>query len=411
MIVLGVLAIVGIAFVQSYWTIKTYDLKEQEFHESVMISLRQVAERYAKFNKSELPKNNLIQRRASNYYSVNINSTIDVHVLEDYLEQELAHRSIDTEIEYAVYDCFSDDLVYGNCCKPGQKDVVKEDAEPLVKFDDLVYYFVVKFPEKKTYLLSNIWQTILFNAIALLACIFFAYSMWVILRQKKLSEQQTDFINNMTHEFKTPISSIKIAADVFEKNDYIKNDKRLSHYASIIKDQNKRLNDQVEKVLNIARSEEDGFELHKEPTELNDIIRSTINAEKAKLNQHKVLLTLNLSESISSISADKLHLTNIIANIIDNAIKYCDKLPEIEISTFSNNNTVGLSIKDNGIGIEKDDLKKVQEKFYRVSTGNIHNVKGFGLGLFYVHKICQSHGWVLDIDSSIAGGTSVNITF
>jgi len=256
LIVLGVLAIVGIVFVQSYWTIKSYDLKEQEFHESVMISLRKVSERYAEFNKSELPKTNLIQRRASNYYSVNINSTIDVHVLEDYLMQELAHRSIDTEIELAVYDCFSDDLVYGNCCQPGESKDVTVTTEPLVKFDDLVYYFVVRFPEKKSYLLSNIWQTILFNSIALLACIFFAYSMWVILKQKRLSEQQTDFINNMTHEFKTPLSSIKIAADVFKKDPYVSKDKRLSHYASIITDQNQRLNDQVEKVLNIARSEE-----------------------------------------------------------------------------------------------------------------------------------------------------------
>jgi len=411
LIVLGVLAIIGIVFVQSYWTIKTYDLKQQEFHESVMIALRQVAERYAQFNNSELPKNNLIQRRASNYYSVNINSTLDVHVLEDYLEQELADRSIETEIEYAVYDCFSDDLVYGNCCQPGVTKNVKEAAEPLVKFHDLVYYFVVRFPEQKSYLLSNLWQTILFNIIALLACIFFAYSMWVILKQKRLSEQQTDFINNMTHEFKTPISSIKIAADVFSKNEFIKNDKRLSHYASIITDQNQRLNDQVEKVLNIARSEEDGFNLHKEKVDLNEIIKSTINAEQAKLNKQKVKLVLNLDENINEIEADVLHLTNIIANVIDNAIKYCDQLPLIKITTFNSKGSVCMSIKDNGIGIAKDDLKKVMEKFYRVSTGDVHDVKGFGLGLFYVNRICVAHRWSLKIDSDKENGTDVKIIF
>ena len=411
LIVLGVMAIMGIVFVQSYWTIKTYDLKEQQFHESVMISLRQVAERYSKFNKSELPKNNLIQRRASNYYSVNINSSIDVHVLEDYLEQELADRSIDTEIEYAVYDCFSDDLVYGNCCKPGVAKNESETTEPLVKFDDLVYYFVVRFPEMNSYLLSNLWQTILFNAIALLACLFFAYSMWVILKQKRLSEQQTDFINNMTHEFKTPISSIKIASDVFTKDPYIKNDKRLSHYASIITDQNKRLNDQVEKVLNIARSEEDGFDLNKEKIDINTIVRSTISAERAKLNEQKVNLLLNLTDNLKLIDADVLHLTNIIANVIDNAIKYCDQLPVIEITTASKKNTVFLSIKDNGIGIASDNLKKVKEKFYRVSTGDVHDVKGFGLGLFYVNRICLAHGWILKIDSTKGKGTEVQIEF
>lgn len=410
LILLGGLAILGIVFVQSYWTIKSYDLKDEEFHQGVMIALRKVAERYATFNKSELPKNDLIKRRSSNYYTVNINSAIDVHVLEDYLLQELSKRSIDTEVEYAVYDCFNDNLVYGNCCKPEEEiDPKNMDIKPLSKFDDLVYYFVVRFPEKKSYLLSNLRQTVLFNAIALLACLFFIYAMWVILKQKRLSELQTDFINNMTHEFKTPISSIKIAAEVFLKNPEISNDPRLSHYASIIKEQNQRLNDQVEKVLNLAKSEKDGFSLNKETIDLNHLISSTVREEKAKLNKNDVDITLALSQNLQPIYADRLHLTNVIANVLDNAVKYCQNKPQIEVQTRDIGDYYLLSVKDNGIGIAQENLSKIADKFYRVHTGDLHDVKGFGLGLFYVNKICNAHNWILDIQSELGKGTEIII--
>ena len=410
LILLGGLAIMGIVFVQSYWTIKSYDLKDEEFHQGVMIALRKVAERYATFNKSDLPKNELIKRRSSNYYTVNINSAIDVHVLEDYLLQELSARSIDTEVEYAVYDCYNDNLVYGNCCKPDEEiQPGGEEIKPLSKFDDLVYYFVVRFPEKRSYLLSNLRQTVLFNGIALLACLFFIYAMWVILKQKRLSELQTDFINNMTHEFKTPISSIKIAAEVFLKNPEISKDPRLSHYASIIKEQNQRLNDQVEKVLNLAKSEKDGFSLKKESIDLNQLIETTVQEEKAKLHKNNVEITLALSQNIKPIYADRLHLTNVIANVLDNAVKYCQKEPKIEVRTEQIGSQCILSISDNGIGIAQENLSKIGEKFYRVHTGDLHDVKGFGLGLFYVSKICTAHRWELDIQSALSKGTTIKI--
>ncbi len=410
-ILLGGIAILGIIFIQSYWTIKNYELRDQQFHESAMIALRKVAERYANFNNSELPKSDLIQRRASNYYTVNVNSAIDVSVLEDYLLQELSARSIDTEIEYAVYDCFSDDLVFGNCCKPAEDEEADKDVVPLQTFDDLVYYFVVKFPQKRSYILSNLKQTILFNGIALLACLFFIYSMWVILKQKRLSEMQTDFINNMTHEFKTPISSIKIASEVLMKSESIMEDKRLAHYAEIINNQNQRLNQQVEKVLNLAKSEREGFKLNVESIDLNNCIRSTVKQETAKLHLNEASIVFDLDESISTIEGDQLHLTNVIANILDNAVKYCENSPKIVITTTQNDHSITLGIRDNGIGISEENLKKIGQKFYRVHTGNVHNVKGFGLGLFYVQKIIQAHDWQLEINSKLNKGTQILIHF
>jgi len=238
LLILGAFAISGIIFIQSYWMIQTWNLKDQEFYESVNIALRNVAESVAQLNETELPKQNLITRRSSNYFAVNINSSVDANILEDFLIQEFENISLNTDFEYAVYDCHTDDLVYGNYCKLSDNDkfVTSEDALP--KFKELLYYFVVRFPSRRGYLLSNMWMSISFSLVALLAIIFFLYAIGVILRQKRLTELQKDFINNMTHEFKTPISSIRIAADAFLNDEYIANNPRLFQYTNIIKSQN-----------------------------------------------------------------------------------------------------------------------------------------------------------------------------
>ena len=405
---LGGLVIFGIIFSQFFYLYKNWDLKDEEFDQTVNIVLRNVAEKMADFTESELPKQDLIKRRSSNIYAVNTNSAIDANVLEDYLIQEFSRHNINTDFEYAVYDCFSDNLVYGNYCSLDVDENQEEiPSEILPRFDDLVYYFVVKFPSRKSYLLSNMRSSVMFSVITSLSILFFLYAMFVIVRQKKLSELQKDFINNMTHEFKTPISSIKIASDVLANSQEVKNNPRYLKYADIIKDQNNRLNDQVEKVLNIAKIENNNFKLNLENVDVISELRDIIKAEGAK-TENAIITTYFHTENIH-ITADKLHLANVVSNIIDNAIKYSKDQPIIEIRTSEKNNQFLLSIKDHGIGIEKGQLKHIHEKFYRVSTGDIHNVKGFGLGLFYVKNICTSHGWDLHVDSELHNGTEVTI--
>lgn len=411
LVILGTLAIAGIIFIQSYWTYSTFTLRDQEFNQTVNIALRQVAESISIFNESELPKENLIQQRSSNIYAVNINSAIDANVLEDYLTQEFIKNAINIDFEYAVFDCYTDDLVYGNYCKLGEDDKEFITSENLPKFNDLVYYFVVKFPSREGYLLSNMRTSVIFSLIALLACIFFMYAIWVILQQKKLSELQKDFINNMTHEFKTPISSINIAINYLKDQPLIKEDERLKQYASIIKEQNNRLNNQVEKVLSIAKLENNKLELKKQTIQLNTFLKQVLESEFAKIEKQQVKLMTEYVQSNPQINADLLHLTNLISNIIDNALKYkrADVTPTLSISTEVKNDRVKLIIKDNGIGITKDHLEKIFQKFYRVPQGDIHNVKGFGLGLFYVKNICQAHGWDIKISSEINVGSTFTI--
>ena len=408
MILLGGMAILGVIAAQSFYLFKTWDVKDNDFDQSVRIALRNVASYIAKFNNTTLPKSNLIQRKSSNYYAVRVNSTIDANILEDYLYQELSRLSINTDFEYAVYDCFSEDLVYGSYCKMSTENKEHKISSSLPKLEGLEYYFVVKFPSRESFLLSNMKTNLFFAGVALLSMAAFMYSIFVILRQKRVSELQKDFINNMTHEFKTPIASIKIASNVLSASKELQTSKRLSKYISIIQEQNNRLNNQVEKVLNVAKMENESFRFNIEQIDLVELIRHVVEAEQIRLSNGHIFFTSNRQQI--EIEADRLHLSNVIHNIIDNATKYCDKHPQINITIRQHNQEVCVEIQDNGLGISKENQQLVFNKFFRVSTGNIHNVKGFGLGLFYVKQVCDSHGWEISLKSRKNEGTTFIIT-
>ena len=406
-LIFGSLAICGVMLFQSYWLIETWTIKNEAFDSQVIKCLREVAEKIAEVNKTELPKKNLIQKRSSNY-AVNVNSAIDANILEDFLIRSFDEASLNTVFEYAVYDCANDQLAYHNLCNltAGQESI--DQSENLPKFDDLIYYFVVSFPKRDSYIINDLQSNVIFSLISILAVLMFMYAIWVILKQQKLTDLQKDFINNMTHEFKTPISSIKIASDVIISDTPSQN-KRIRQYAGIIKDQNERLNNQVEKVLNIARLEKDQFKLNLELLDLVEVCKRIVRLEKIKFDELGGKIRFNSKLENAMVEADKLHLTNVISNILDNAIKYCDKKPEVTITLDEEKSSYRLCMSDNGIGIKRENTRKIFDKFYRVSTGNVHNVKGFGLGLYYVKNICDSHGWAIDIKSVEHSGTQVII--
>ncbi|MEM9917103.1 MAG: HAMP domain-containing sensor histidine kinase [Bacteroidota bacterium] len=409
-VVLGALAIIGIIAVQSYWVMRSWDLKEQEFHQTVNSALFKVAENLAAYDSIPLPSYQLVNRKSSNHYVVNINNVIDAGILEHYLLKEFEARALDIVFEYAIYDCGSDNFQYGNICSVGNGP--KSNNVPggnLQTYDEFTYYFVVTFPMRSAYLLSEMPLAIIFTVILFIAILFFIYSLTVILKQKRLSEMQKDFINNMTHEFKTPISTIKISADVFLNHPLIKEDQRLSNYARVIKEQNIRLNHQVEKVLQLAKIERKGLELHLEEINLHELLQNILPSIQLKVKEVNGILKSQLKAIQPMVRADKLHLTNILHNLLDNAIKYCRQIPEIEIGTQTKGSRLILQISDNGIGIDKSHQDKVFDKFYRVPTGNIHNVKGFGLGLYYIRNICQAHGWKIHLDSLPEEGTTITI--
>ena len=408
-VILGAIAIISIIAIQSYWVLKTWDLREQDFNQSVNIALRRVAENLSELNESVLPHKNLVTRLSSNYYIVNMEDVIDAGQLEFFLQKEFEALAMNIDFEYAIFDCSSDEMVYGNYCTYSVEPKDNVELGKLPKYDQFTYYFGVKFPTRSSYLIGKMQLSIIFTIMLFITILFFAYAIFVILRQRRLSQMQKDFINNMTHEFKTPISTIKISADVFLNNKSIQADQRLMRYANIIKDQNQRLNNQVEKVLQLAKIERDSFKLNVEKVDLHELLNSTLQSVELKVSEKGGLLKSDLQAKDPIISADKLHLSNIIYNLLDNAVKYCKESPEILVETKDLDDKIVLNVIDKGIGIEKENQSKVFDKFYRIPTGNVHNVKGFGLGLFYVKKICDAHEWKISLESQIGEGTKISV--
>ena len=340
---------------------------------------------------------------------VNVNSDIDANILETYLLDELYDQSIDQPFEYGIYDCQTNELVYGNCCDLNEDQLQTGRRKDIKVDDEYVYYFVVRFPSMDSHILSNMPLTILLSLVTLLACLIFVYAMYVLLQQKRFSELQRDFINNITHEFKTPLSSIKLASESFLRNKFIREDERLHKYATIIRDQNQHLNHQVEKVLNLAKIEQGNIRLNKEPIDLHDFMSQFCQEARLLVEQNNGTFTADISGDLPEINADKVHFKNVLFNLVENGIKYSTDQPVIQLLINSTPKMINISIKDQGIGIEKNHLQKLFDKFYRVSTGNIHDTKGFGLGLFYVKMITDMHQWNLSVDSTINEGSTFTI--
>jgi two-component system phosphate regulon sensor histidine kinase PhoR len=414
-IVLGAISMLSLLAVQTWWVLRTWDLQEREFNRKVTQALMDAADDLAQATPFELPAQNLIDRVYSNYYVVNVDNDFNPNTLEFYLQKSFENQGLHEDFQYGVFDCSSKQMVTGKTIKYsknssfGAVQLRQDEALPPHWKSELNYYFGVRFPDKNANILSNMWIVIVFTALMLITLSFFIYSMFVILRQKQLSELQRDFINNMTHEFKTPISTINISTDVFLNNEKIKEDSRLNRYSHIIKEQVLRLNTQVEKVLQLAKIERDKIELNLEELDLDDLVKGVSPSIEMKVHEAKGTLHLDLAATNALVKADRLHLTNIIHNLVDNGVKYTKGAPDIRVGLRNEGDTVVLSVQDKGIGISKEHQKHIFDKFYRVPTGNVHNVKGFGLGLFYVKTICKEHKWKLNLHSEPGKGTTIEI--
>jgi len=403
-IVLGVLSISGIIAVQAYWVKRAFDLQNQQFRQTVMVALRNVANHISKAYKLS-SIDNPVSEYSSDYYVVNLRTPLDEQVLEHYLKEEFKRNNLKTDFEYGIYDCDTDKIVYGAFINANYEADAKNPVI-LPKTDKFLNYFGVKFPERKSYLTSKLDFWIISSFITLVVTAFFGYSMFVILKQKRLSEVQRDFINNMTHEFQTPISTIRVATDVLAQQKILDQPERLKKYVNIIRQENNRLKNQVEAVLATARIGKGNIELDIQLQEIHSLIVEVTEGVRAELEDG---LSLDLKAERTSIYADRMHLMNVVRNLIDNAVKYSPKPPDISITTKNEGNNLVLEIVDKGIGIPREYVSKIFDKFYRVPTGNLHNVKGFGLGLSYVKEIVKSHKWTIEVDSEYNMGTTFRI--
>ncbi len=342
-----------------------------------------------------------------------IEKRIDKYLLDALLKNEFNSQNINTPYEFGVY-------TYGdsNYCIEKTGNYTKElstkglvfNLFPGDMFSSNPSLLTIYFPDAQQYLLSKMWF-ILLIAIVLIIVIMavFMYSISTIIRQKRLSDMKNDFINNMTHEFKTPVSTIALACEALNDNDIKQSASIMQSYIGIINDENKRLGKMAEKILQTAILDTGQLNLKYENIDINRIIEDVYKSMVIVINNRNGILEKRLNAKNNIIFADKVHITNMIYNLIDNANKYTPNIPHIIISTQDYNEGILIKIKDNGIGISKSNQKKVFEKLYRVPTGNKHDVKGFGLGLSYVKVITELHEGNISVESELRKGSTFKI--
>lgn len=341
-----------------------------------------------------------------------IEKRVDINMTEQYIRYELSYNGLNVPFSFQVVD-FNNKVVYSS---PGfstkQKDAIYTQIlfpnDPTAKLNKLKVYF----PTRKNYVYGELTffiPSLIFTVILLITFIFTVVSLF---RQKRLSEMKNDFINNMTHELKTPVSTISLASQMLKDESILKSPDVFKHVTGVIHDETKRLSFQVEKVLQMSLFDKQRVKLKMKVIDANDLVVSVANTHVLKVEKLEGTLDIDLQAEDSAINVDEMHFTNVIFNILDNALKYKKKdiPPELMIRTRNEGNKLIISIEDNGIGMKKEDAKKVFERFYRVHTGNRHDVKGFGLGLAYVKKIVMDMNGTIRADSELGKGTKFIIS-
>jgi len=334
---------------------------------------------------------------------------ISINEITLNLDNELRERGVETDFEFGV---FGDGLATKVRSRKFKKEKGKSYQVPLFANDkgDSNYQLYVSFPEKNEYILASIANILALSAIFVLIIILsFASALYQLLKQKQISEIKTDFINNMTHEFKTPIATINLALDAIKNPKIIDDKEKVLRYTEMIREENKRMHGQVENVLRISRLEKNQLDLTIEVADLHDIIQDAITHVDLIVKDKGGYINKHLEALQSEVMVSKFHFTNVIVNMLDNAIKYTNEAPSIDIHTENAGNNIILKIKDQGIGMNKNVQKHVFDKFYREQKGNIHDVKGHGLGLSYVKKIVEHNHGSVYVESEKGKGSTFTI--
>lgn len=346
----------------------------------------------------------------SNRYRT-IRERINKNTLDSLLKTELENRGIRAEYQYGVFDYNGNELIIDSVSNINK---IRQSGFYTQLFTNDVlktpHFLTVFFPHQKGYLLKTMWMMLSTSVLLLIIIVWaFTFTIQTIFKQKKLSEVKNDFISNMTHELKTPISTISLACEALTDKDMSANEEIRSNYVGMINQENKRLGLLVESVLKSATWDKGDLKLEKEEFDLHQIIEEVSDNILIQVESKFGEIHKDLKAGMSLITADQVHITNLIYNLLDNANKYSITTPEITISTKNVKEGILLIISDNGIGIKRENLNKIFEKFYRVPTGNVHDVKGFGLGLNYVKAIVDRHGGEISASSVFGKGTKFKI--
>lgn len=395
-IALGTLVLIALFCIQAYWFHRAFDVAEQQFDHSVQVAMRRVADSVS--NAAS------IKKIASNFFLIETENALDGEDVDRMLETEFAIRNLVVDYELGVYDADDDTLLYGNYVKATRPRTAVTSAAH--GHSGVATNFAVYFPEKNGTVLASldiwVWSTVAL----LLMTGFFAYAIVSLLRERKFASLKNDFVNNMTHEFRTPVTNIGIAGEILRNK--LPHDHELSNYVRILLQENDLLRGKIDQVLlgsSAGHVQRESFTL----VDVHRLLTECAAAFELRLVRREGQIELALHADRPSVCGDRELLAQAFRNVVDNAEKYTGTAPRILVTTRDTVDGVVIEITDNGIGVPPAMRSKVFEKFYRVPAGDVHNVKGFGLGLSFVKEVIKSHRGSVSIAGASQGGTTVQI--
>lgn len=404
---IGVICITSIITLQTFWFIKAHKSRALQLELQISLALKETADKIYEYNNLTSPSNHMINQVTNNYYVVMTNSTIEPMLLELWLLSAFKDKELDFDFEYGIYDCTSEKLVFSNRVenlkseKPFEKNKLN-----LPDWAEDSHYFAVHFPKKNTEIFFEMGFWLASSILLIIIVSYFSYLIWMVFRQKKLSEMHRDFVNNMTHEFNTPLTTIDTALQLIH-NSQVKPDK----YLKIIKAESDKLKNQIARTLQISQMEsgETGADFTK--VHFCEFLEELTTRYKDRNPSAEITLLLGTDCKDDLVNIDEFHLENVMINLFDNALKYNQaKKKKITISLVYSIKHIKVCIEDNGIGIAEEEIKHIFKKFYRVNTGDIHDQKGFGLGLFYVAQVLKAIHGTISVESKSGIGSTFCIT-
>jgi two-component system, OmpR family, phosphate regulon sensor histidine kinase PhoR len=412
-VVLITISLLGIIFIQISWINNSYEVQRQVYAQKISRVLSTVSEAIIREKQDKLVQ---ISGGSSLFpVAISVKKIFTNFEIKDLIKKELRLENAKDEFEYCITDeQFLAPVMNSSGFKKEffeNKDIsspilVSPENSTLKEYLYVYFYNPEMYVTKKMFYL--IVSSLLFTIVIISA---FVLTVRTLLKQKKISEIKNDFIANMTHEFKTPLATISIATDML-RNVKVKNDhEKMDYYTEIIKEENKRMNAQVETILQSAQLEKQEIKLTLKRINVHEVINNVYDNTNLQVEEKHGNLSTHLNASNPFIRADEVHFSNIIFNLLDNAIKYSKENLDIKIETENIGNTLLIRFTDNGIGMSKDTINNIFEKFYRAHTGNLHNVKGFGLGLTYVRQIVDAHEGKIKVQSVLGKGSTFTLSF
>ncbi len=417
---LGAFSLLALVALQVYWVHNTYLLKEQSFADHIQKALHQTIDELENWDAVKRQSENLIMTKDSvqtaqwaddfgSWIEVDIfpsvEERIDTALVDSLLQKNIWKEGVKTPFYYAIVR--EDGMVFWK-----NQDVESEESHSyqakLFPNDPVSKTFFLRliFPETSKYLIGSMWKMLIISGLLLTGLMWlFFYSFLTIHRQRKLSELKSDFINNMTHELKTPIATISLACEVLQDKDVQKSENSRERYIKMITEENTRLGMLVENVLRTSLFEQGQMKMKVQVISLHEVVQSVLRSFDLQVKNRRAVVIEDYLAKNDQLEGDVLHITNLVFNLFDNALKYSLEMPEIQITTKEEEGFVVLEVADNGIGISKENQKRIFEKLYRVPTGNIHNVKGYGLGLSYVMGVVLKHKGQIQVESELKKGT------